>query len=301
VAVSGGENLFSPFFMGLFECYSKDEGKIMIRIGQIDYANCTPIFTALQEKFGGENYTFVKGVPAKLNGMLNRGEIDVCPASSIEYGKFPGRYLLLPEISISSIGAVKSVLLFSRVPISELDGACIALTTESETSVNLIRIILAKCYGFANTFERSTLPVRDALAQFSAMLLIGDAALKENLDSRGCYVYDLGELWLDFTGLPFVFALWMVTREAAEQKTVEVRMLAERLHAAKHYAYETYEAIAERCIEREWLGKSALVDYWRTISYDLTPLHLEGVATFFRYASELGLLETEPEIKVFRC
>lgn len=272
----------------------------MIRIGQIDYANCTPIFAALQENFDCEDYSFTRGVPAKLNGMLSRGEIDVCPASSIEYGRFPGRYLLLPEISISSIGAVKSVLLFSRVPISELDGTSIALTTESETSVNLIKIILAKHYGFTNAFERSTLPVREALAQFSAMLLIGDAALKENLDSAGYYVYDLGELWLEFTGLPFVFALWMVTHEAAERKTGEVRMLVERLHAAKRYAYETYDAIAERCGEREWLGKSALVDYWRTISYDLTPLHLEGVTTFYRYAAELHLLEAEPEIRVFR-
>jgi chorismate dehydratase len=271
----------------------------MIRIGQIDYANCTPIFAALKEKFRCDDYSFTRGVPAVLNGMLSRGEIDVCPASSIEYGKFPGRYLLLPEISISSIGAVKSVLLFSGVPISELDRTHIALTTESETSVNLIKIILAKQYGFTNTFERSALPVREALTHFSAMLLIGDAALKENLDPGNCYVYDLGELWLEFTGLPFVFALWMVTRDAAERKTTEVRTLVDRLQAAKRHAYETYEAIAERCDEREWLEKSALVDYWRTISYDLTTQHLEGVVRFYRYAAELGLLEVEPEIRVF--
>jgi chorismate dehydratase len=112
-------------------------------------------------------------------------------------------------------------------------------------------------------------------------------------------VYDLGELWLEFTGLPFVFALWMVTSEAAERKAAEVRTLVERLQAAKRYAYETYDAIAERCEERNWLDKSALVDYWRTISYDLTPLHLEGVVTFYRYAAELRLLETEPEIRIF--
>ena len=285
--------------MGLLPIYQEEEGRMMVRIGQIDYANCTPIFASLQGNFNCDDYTFIKGVPAELNGMLSRGEIEVCPASSIEYGKFPGKYLLLPGISISSIGAVKSVLLFSRVPITELDRCRIALTTESETSVNLIRIILAKYYGFTNTFERSSLPVRDSLAHFSAMLLIGDAALKENLETHGLYVYDLGELWLEFTGLPFVFALWMVTREAAERKPGEVRMLAERLHAAKQCAYDTYEAIAERCAEREWLGQSALVDYWRTISYDLTPMHLRGVATFFRYAAELGLLAAEPDIRVF--
>ncbi|HEY6873881.1 MAG TPA: menaquinone biosynthesis protein [Geobacteraceae bacterium] len=270
-----------------------------IRIGQIEYANCTPIFAALCDNFDCGNYRFVKGVPAQLNGMLHRGEIDVCPSSSIEYCKSPEGYLLLPGISISSVGPVKSVLLFSRLPIEELNNHTIALTTESDTSVNLLKIILAKRYGFSNLFERSPLPLPEAMKNYSALLLIGDAALRESMASRDLFVYDLGELWLGFTGLPFVFALWMVTRAAAEHKRGEVQSLAARLLASKQRAYASYGDIADRCREREWMGREALVDYWRTISYDLTASHLEGAARFFRYARELRLIEAVPELRMF--
>jgi chorismate dehydratase len=271
---------------------------VTIRIGQIEYANCTPIFTALQDNFDCGNYRFIKGVPALLNGMLRRGEIDICPASSIEYGKSPERYFLLPDISISSDGPVKSVLLFSRLPLAELNNQPVALTTESDTSINLLKIILAKQYGFSNHFERSSLPAPEALHTFSALLLIGDAALRERQRNRDFFVYDLGELWHAFTGLPFVFALWMVTREAVEQRKGEVHALVAQLLAAKRLAYDSYGTIAGRSAEREWMGEEALIDYWRTISYDLTPRHLEGVATFFRYAKELQLLPAEPHIRL---
>ena len=270
-----------------------------IRIGQIEYANCTPIFTALREINDCADYHFVNGVPARLNEMMNRGEIDVCPASSIEYGKSPEKYLLLPDISISSDGPVKSVLLFSRVPLADLHNQTIALTMESDTSVNLLKIILGKQYGFTNLFERSSLPLQEALNNYSALLLIGDAALRESGHVGGLFVYDLGELWFAFTGLPFVFALWLVTCEAAVQKRAEVQALVVRLLMAKRRAYDNYGRIADQSSEREWLGRDALVDYWRTISYDLTPRHLEGVATFFRYAKELQILRVEPEIRIF--
>jgi len=270
----------------------------MLTVGQIEYANCTPLFTALKAHFPCSRYRFVGGHPAELNVMLRRGEIDVCPSSSIEYAKNPGSYLLLPDISISSVGPVKSVLLFSRLPIERLNNKTIGLTTESDTSVNLLRILLARNFCFQNRFERTTLALPDALEQFSALLLIGDAALREGMKRRGCHVYDLGELWYEFTGLPFVFALWIATREAAERKGEEMKLLSRELLAAKRIAYDSYAAIAAASREREWIEQESLVAYWRTISYDLTPRHLEGVSTFFRFACELGLLQEEPEIRL---
>lgn len=270
-----------------------------LRIGQIGYANCTPLFYTLKKNFDCSSYLFVDGVPAKLNAMLSRGEIDICPASSFEYGKSPGKYYLMPGLSISSIGAVKSVLLFSRVPIEELDNCAIGLTTESDTSVNLLKIILKKRYGLANEFLHTSLSLQDALQSFSALLLIGDAALKEGMASRGLHVYDLGELWHEFTGFPFVFALWIVTREAAETKNQEIRALGDRLLEAKRIAYDSYEEIAAVSSETEWITRETLVDYWRTISYDLTSLHMEGVRLFFKMAADLELLPFSPELRLF--
>ena len=78
-----GERRLSPF-------YIKPEDVMTLRIGQIEYANCTPLFTALKNNFNCTDYHFISGVPAELNAMLSRGEIDLCPASSFEYGKSPG-------------------------------------------------------------------------------------------------------------------------------------------------------------------------------------------------------------------
>ncbi len=270
-----------------------------LRIGQIDYANCTPIFTTLQKYFDCSQYHFVRGVPAVLNEMLAQGEIDVCPSSSIAYGFAPEKYCLLPELSISSIGPVKSVLLFSRVPLDALNNQTIGLTAESATSVNLLRIILAKQYGYVNNFKKFNLSPDKAFESFTALLLIGDSALKGAAARNGFHVYDLGELWHSFTGRPFVFALWMVTLQAAEQKRSAVSALSVDLIAAKCRAYDSYEEIAAGCRELAWMSGPALVDYWRTISYDLTPHHLEGIRVFYRYAAELGILPREPEIRIF--
>jgi len=273
---------------------------VTLSIGHIRYANCTPIFTALSANFDCSGYRFVDGVPARLNAMLRKGEIDVSPSSSIEYALAHEQYCLLPELSISAIGPVKSVFLFSRIPVEELDGCAIGLTAESDTSVNLLKVLLARKYGFNNSFERTALPLAEALAHYPGLLLIGDAALKAAAAGGGYHIYDLGEVWRDFSGCPFVFALWIARREAAREKKSEFARLSRELIAAKKLAYASYPEIAAGCPEREWLSEPELVDYWSTLSYDLTPAHLEGVRLFFRHAFEMGLIPTLPELRFFQ-
>ena len=270
-----------------------------LSIGHIQYANCTPIFSALAAHCDCAGYRFVDGVPARLNAMLRAGALDVSPSSSIEYALAHEQYCLLPELSISAIGAVKSVFLFSRVPMEELDGCAIGLSAESDTSVNLLKVLLARKYGFNNSFERTSLPLAEALSLYPGLLLIGDAALKGAASCADFRCYDLGELWHAFTGLPFVFALWIVRRDAARAKRGELAALGRDLVAAKQLAYASYPEIAACCPEREWIGERELVDYWRTISYELTEAHLDGARCFFRHAHEMGLIPTLPEIRFF--
>jgi chorismate dehydratase len=269
---------------------------VTLSIGHIEYANCTPIFTALSAHFNCTDYRFVDGVPARLNAMLRSGALDLSPSSSIEYAQAHQDYCLLPELSISAIGPVKSVLLFSRLPIEELDGAAIGLSAESDTSVNLLKVLLARKYGLRNSFERTAKPLFEGLQQYPALLLIGDAALKGAAAPGDCLIYDLGELWHEFTGLPFVFALWIARRKAAQEKGAELAALARDLIAAKKLAYSSYAEIAAGCRERAWLGTAELVDYWQTISYELSPAHIEGARCFFRHAFEMGLIPTQPEM-----
>jgi chorismate dehydratase len=269
----------------------------MLRIGRITYANCSPIFHELQKHAPGEEYRFIGGVPSHLNALLAAGEIDVCPSSSIEYALHPERYLILPDLSISSVGAVGSVLLFSRIPIEELDGQTILLTSESATSVNLLRILMKKRFGCSCCFTVSEQPLDSALQEASAMLLIGDTALRASLLDADLFVYDLGELWHEWTGLPFVFALWFCGRKVAGDRYAEVTRLARHLVASKELACADLESIAHSAPEAQWMGRDRLVAYWRdNISYDLDSRHQDGLRLFYRYCVELGLLPAEPEL-----
>lgn len=271
----------------------------MIRIGEISYLNCTPIFSVLREKFGDVSYRFVQGIPAVLNGRLRCGEIDVCPSSSIEYGRNPDSYLILPDLSISADGPVMSVLLFSRGPVEQLDGCSIALTNESATSVALLKIILSRLYGFSNSFTVVSSGVDEALASHDAVLLIGDRALQENSLASGYQVYDLGELWREFTGYPFVFALWLARVDLLDGSGDELQLLHQRLLQSKRLSLENIEAIADAHAQNCWTNRDFLINYWRVLSYDLTSRHVSGLRLFYRYAVDCGVLESEPVIRMF--
>jgi chorismate dehydratase len=268
-----------------------------LRIGKIEYANCVPLFGAL-ESLGDKHHCFVHGVPAKLNAMLSCGEIDLSPSSSIVYGVAPERYWLIPDLSISACGPVKSVLLFSRIPIEDLNGATVGLTNESDTSVALIRIILSKFFGFKNEFVRTDMLPQAAMNRFQALLLIGDQAMRESLRISDHYIYDLGELWQKFTGLPFVYALWVVNRHSVAGRESQVVELARTLHKAKLVSRNTLSSYVKGS-GLEWYGEGALISYWQTISYDLGEAEIEGVTTFYRHAAEIGIIDKAPELLFF--
>ncbi|MEI6206223.1 MAG: menaquinone biosynthesis protein [Desulfuromonadales bacterium] len=267
----------------------------MLRIGQIEYANCTPVYHILKEYFPCSGHEFVKGVPTELNRLLALGEIDVCPSSSIEYALRCDRYLILPQLSISSDGAVASVLLFSRIPIEELDGNTILLSSESATSVNLLKVLLARRYNCCCRYAVTSLPFSDVFPESTALLLIGDAALRASFTDSGMYVYDLGALWRDWTGLPFVFALWLCRSSVADSPAL--KELAGKLIQVRSLLPMFYSEIAEKAPEAGWMGRDRLLTYWReNILYDLEMPKVSGLITFYQKCCELGLLTHVPEL-----
>jgi len=272
----------------------------MLRIGRISYANCTPIFFALNELFPAEenSYQYVGGVPSSLNSLLSAGEIDICPSSSISFTARPHDYLILPDLSISSCGPVQSVMLFSLRPVHELDGNVVLLSSESATSVNLLKILLKKYFNCSCTFQVTSETSLSCLTAKNtpAMLLIGDSALRAAQQSSGFHVYDLGEIWFQWTGLPFVFALWLTSRAALEHHGDELLRLSGQLCRAKLHSLEHLEKIAALSPEKEWLGQERLLEYWKVLSYDLSDQHLKGLNLFYRYAEEMGLIDAAPEL-----
>ena len=267
----------------------------MLRIGEIEYANCTPLFHVLREQFPSSAYEFVTGVPAELNRLLLAGEIDVCPSSSIEYAHHPERYRILPQLSISSIGAVASVLLFSKVPVEHLDNKKILLSSESATSVNLLKILLAQRFGCSCFYEVASPVATIVDSDSSALLLIGDSALRASYEESELFVYDLGEMWYSWTAKPFVFALWLCRNEVAE--VVELKMLARQLIQAKEQAPKYLEQIATLAKEACWMGRDRLLAYWRdNISYQLDDRSQAGLMLYYTKCYECGLIDAVPTL-----
>jgi len=272
-------------------------GGPMIRIGEIPYANCIPLFHSLRKGGGTTGLTFVRGEPATLNRMLYNGKVDLAPSSSFEYGLHPERYFLIPDLSISSGEEIQSVLLFSEVPIEELGGKAILLSSASASSNALLRILLRKRYKLKCHYS---LAEGGALedAEIAARLDIGNSALKAHLkhEEKGL-VYDLSVLWREFTGLPFVFALWMIRQEIVHEKEEEIHRLAAQLRQARSYAELHYPEIAREVAESVGIRADNLVRYWESISYDLDDDKIASLQHYFDEASDLGLIPQTPILR----
>ncbi len=245
-------------------------------------------------------------MPSKLNKMLKQGELDISPSSSIEYLRNKKKYFILPWFSISSSGPIGSILLFSKLPIEKLRGKTIAVSSDSETSVVLLKIILKEFYSINCRFRKiRSGSVNKTLSSFPAVLLIGDQAMKESkkiqtrlssLVSRSprakptglssLYVYDLGNLWQKHTGLPFVYALWIVRKDALPDKMELVKKLSSDLLKAKKSFVKKFPSFAENAPQRKWLSKKELVSYWKCISYDFTEKHMEGLMLFEKLSTK---------------
>ncbi len=257
----------------------------MLRIGKIPYTNLFPFYHHL-ERLEERGYEFIEGVPSEINRLMRGCSIDVSPSSSVEYLRGMEHYIVIPGHSISSEGPAGSILLFSRKEIEDLDGERVLYSHQSETSALLLRVVLSRFHRLRCVLKESRLPLEDGLRNHPAYLLIGDDALREASRGPDLLIYDLGEIWYRETGLPFVFALWIMKREAEEK----VGNFVSDLDDARTKAFEDLPAVARACPSRRWLSIKALVDYWKGLSYDLEERHWKGLELFRRYLEELRCL-----------
>jgi len=264
-----------------------------LRVGRIPYLNLYPIFHVLDTECDTSHYEFVAGHPAELNRMLREGALDVSPSSSVEYLRGGRLYGLIEGHSISSRGAIGSIFLFSRLPLASLEGGEVCATSRSETSTALLRVILGRFLGLRCRVEATALPLEEALGRFGACLLIGDEAMAEAARPReGVEVHDLGSIWFEHTGLPFVFALWITRSGLAGEKRALLSSLRADLDRAKLRAAQGFEAMAASLGDRAPAGltREGLVRYWKGITYGLGPEELKGLEAFGGYLREEGLL-----------
>lgn len=270
----------------------------VLRVGKIPYANMYPIFAALEARPLPEGIRFVPGSPSALNRKMRAGRLDVSPSSSIEYGKHPERYLLCPRIAIAAREKVMSVLLLSREPLSALSDEPVAATGASDTSVVLLEILLRLFHGRRNRIVRTTLPPEEAIRRHPAYLAIGDEAIRAAVERRVPHIVDLGAWWRKETGTPFVFALWIASREAAEDavRGPLLRGFARTLLSAKRDALEAMGRPGRAVPGPSWIPRRFLREYWKNLSYDLDG-EKEGLALFFRLACRIGRIPAAPPLR----
>lgn len=180
-------------------------GAPRLRIGGVPYGVGEPLVRGLAATPGVD---LVRAVPSQLIAALRAGELEAALVSSVEAFRTPG-YTALADLGIACRSEAKSVRAFRRPgPIRRA-----GVDAGSETSVALLRILLAhRLDSPACTFERVE-PTLDADAYpHDVVLLIGDCGLRATTRERE--VIDLGAAWQAWTGLPFVFALWLIAPHA---------------------------------------------------------------------------------------
>ncbi len=268
----------------------------MLRVGRIPFLNLVPMFCALERGLPKDFVRFVPGLPSALNRKLRAGKLDISASSSIEYGKYPERYLLCPDVSISSRSKVMSVLLFSHRPVGDLSGDPIAVTGSSDTSVILLQILLHVFLGKRNRLVRTFRSPGEALRRYPAYLAIGDEAIRSHLSGVSEHVTDLGEWWRRETGTPFVFALWIVSRDSLAARGREVRQFARTLIRAKRIAREEFMREDNSIPGTEWIPGEFLSEYWKNLSYDLAG-ETAGLDAFFRLAVKIGRIPAVPPLR----
>jgi chorismate dehydratase len=273
----------------------------VLRVGRIPYINCYPVYGAIDRGLVPLEARLVDGVPTALNRLMADGALDVSVVSAVEYAHDPRRFLLLPDVSISCDGAVRSVLLFSDRPAEEMAGRRVVVSRSSMTSVRLLELLFENVWRCRPEFVPGDAELTDVAAfergaERPARLVIGDAALfltaGAPADARHApapppyaHVYDLGAEWKRWTGLPFVFAVWIAQRATpvAESLRVHAALLDSRDWGVRHTAELAAQAHAATGVPR-----AACHEYLEGLDYGLSYEHLAGLTEFFRRLVSAG-------------
>ncbi len=252
-----------------------------VRISAISFLNAVPLSYRFHYGPIPDWMEVAFQPPAQGADALRAGRTDVALLPSIEFQRIPN--LVIPaNMGIVSPQRVRSVILVSRRPMEELDH--IALTVHSRTSVALLKVIMTHFLGR----ECSYTPFESlhlALERHQAALIIGDAAMQH--DFGGMRIYDLAEVWHTHTGLPFVFALWAVRREAFSPR------LSDYLRQSKIEGLSHIPRIAADFSRRLNLPEKDIREYLTgNLAFDVGDRERQALRLFYELNHQIGNLST---------
>ncbi|MFD7665229.1 menaquinone biosynthetic enzyme MqnA/MqnD family protein [Streptomyces sp. NPDC059788] len=259
------------------------------RVGHIQFLNCMPLYWGLARTGTLLDLELTKDTPEKLSEQLVRGDLDIAPVTLVEFLRAADDLVAFPDLAVGCDGPVMSCVIVSQKPLEELDGARVALGSTSRTSVRLAQLLLAEKIGVTPDYYTCPPDLGLMMQEAEAAVLIGDAALRANLHDAprlGLQVHDLGQMWKDWTGLPFVFAVWATRRDYLEREPLVVRKVHEAFLASRDLSLEEVGKVAEQAARWETFDEKVLERYFTTLDFRFGPDQLRGVAEFARRTGE---------------
>lgn len=255
-----------------------------VRIGMVNFINTAPIYEVWKKTVHRSDWRIVAAAPSELNRMLYRDELDLGCVSSLEYAVHPQQYKIINDLSISASGPIGSVFLFSKVAPDQLADKMVLLSGQSQTSVSLVKIILEEFYAIFPRYRvGSVMEQRQEEGGFDAVLAIGDEALRLVAANDYPIRLDLGEVWHQHTGLPFVFALWTVRAIFCREEPEQLAAIHRELLRCLAEGQGDLSAISREVAPRIPMDAEACLKYLRSIEYDLGPEKRQALSLFYEY------------------
>ena len=251
---------------------------------RIPYANAAPFYALWSDApFAVRNL-----VPRDLGREAEAGTVDLGLMATWDYLRLRDRFdLLVPSMGVAARGAVHSVLLFSRRPAAGLARALVSVTPETSTSIRLLRLLLDVRLGLEGVrYIRGLEP-----SQADGLLMIGDRAMRmrQKRPEGFTHTLDLGTDWLEWTGLPFVYAVWAVRAALDEGVKSDLGAFLESSLAA---GLADLPSVARQQTEPGWTAEETEA-YLRRFHYRLGPEDQRGMDRFAELLSAHGQVTEE--------
>ncbi len=242
------------------------------KLGVVPYLNPLPLYFSLKDR---PDIEIVADFPANLGARLENGEFDAALLPVADHIRGVGDGILGDAI-VGATREVRSVLLFSKVEIDQIES--VALDTSSHSSVALIQVLLRDFVKIQPDYQNHAPDLSAMLARNDAALLIGDPALLAARNRGELHVYDLATLWHAFTGKSFVFAAWIARKDLKNRGELENLLQ----NARNVGTAQISEIVASNPVQTS-LPNAVVESYLReAIEYRMIGAHRAGLQEFAR-------------------
>ncbi|MCP3944735.1 MAG: menaquinone biosynthesis protein [Desulfobacteraceae bacterium] len=270
-----------------------------ISLGKISYINASPVYHGLDNGLLPDWLTMVSDVPSALNHKIITDQIEIAPISSAFYAMNHDKLLLLPDLSISCHGDVLSVICASNYELDDLNEKTVMFSHESASSVSFLKMIFSQRQVFPKFKVGQVGNIDGIPSGVDAVMVIGDNALTQPWRERYLHCFDLGGIWYEMTGLPLVFAVWVVRKSFAKQHPDQVREVHELLLASKKQGYAHIDEIIEAGSKKLNLSYPIIKKYYDLLICDLDPLKIKAMKIFFESLYGQKILDTPAKVRFF--